>query len=133
MTRKITTKFIATGERTVHVDGEYAGTIVREKDGWRWMGHPRKFRTFTEAAQDVGARFLNREEAARVKAEVTEGAAVTLRSRIDGIETWHRVNGMSVSPAAGYWTLYCGGLRVPYRSTEYEFVRAEEGPRTTAL
>lgn len=133
MTRKIRTRFVATGERTVYVGTEYAGTIVREKDGWRWMGHPRKFRTFTEAAQDVGARFLRREEAARVKAEVTEGAAVTLRNRADGIETWHRVQAVSVSPTAGYWTLYVGGLRVPYRSSEYEFVRAEEGPRTTAL
>lgn len=125
MARKITTKFIATGERTVHVDGEYAGTIVREKGGWRWMGHPRTFRTFTEAAQDVGARFIRREEAARVKAEVQPGAAVTLRERTTGYETWHRVQNVSASEHAGFWTLFVGGLSVPYRSKDYEFVRVE--------
>src|SRR3546814_10253082 len=63
-------RFIFTGERTVHVDGNYAGTIVREKDGWRWMGNPRAFRTFTLAAQYVGEKYLRREEARRVRLEV---------------------------------------------------------------
>jgi hypothetical protein len=125
MARKITTRFVAPGERTVRVDDEYAGTIVREKDGWRWMGNPKKFRTFTEAAQNVGARFLRREEAARVKAEVQPGAAVTLRDRDTGYETWHRVQSVSASEHAGFWTLFVGGLSVPYRSKDYEFVRVE--------
>lgn len=123
---KITTKFIATGERTVHVDGEYAGLIVREKDGWRWMGNPRTYRTFTLAAQYVGERYLRRKDAERVKAEVKPGDAVTLRSKQTGIETWHRVQHVSAIPAAGVWTLLVGGLRVPYRSSEYEFVRIEK-------
>lgn len=126
MARKITTKFIATGERTVHVDGEYAGTIVREKSGWRWMGNPKTFRTFTEAAQSVGARFIRREEAARVKTEVQPGDAVILRSKETGFETWHRVQSVSASERAGFWTLFVGGLNVPYRSAEYDFVRVEK-------
>jgi hypothetical protein len=124
---KIRTRFVATGERTVYVGAEYAGTIVREKDGWRWMGNPRKFRTFTEAAQNVGARFLRRQEAARVKAEVKPGDAVTLRDRSTGYETWHRVQSVSASEHAGFWTLFVGGLRVPYRSADFEFVRVETG------
>lgn len=127
MARKIRTRFVATGERTVYVGTEYAGTIVREKDGWRWMGNPKTFRTFTEAAQNVGARFIRREEAARVKAEVKPGDAVTLRDRSNGYETWHRVQSVSVSEHAGFWILLVGGLRVPYRSSEYEFVRVETG------
>lgn len=126
MARKISTRFIATGERTVHVDGEYAGTIVREKDGWRWMGNPKKYRTFTEAAQYVGERFIRRAEAARVKAEVEPGDAVILRSKETGFETWHRVQSISASEHAGFWTLFVGGLNVPYRSAEYEFVRVEK-------
>ena len=126
---KISTKFIATGERTVHVDGEYAGTIVREKDGWRWMGNPRKYGTFMAAAQYVGARYIRLQEAARVAREVRPYAAVTLRNRADGIETWHRVQAVSVSEITGYWTLFCGGLSVAYSSREYEFVRVETEPR----
>ena len=125
MARKISTKFIATGERTVHVDGEYAGLIVREKGGWRWMGNPRQFRTFTEAAQNVGERFIRREEADRVR-NVKPGDAVTLRNKTDGIETWHRVQ-RSVVGVTDRWVLYVGGLNVPYRSADYEFVRVETG------
>lgn len=121
MAHKITTTFIFTGERAVKVDGKYAGTIVREKDGWRWMGNPRKFRTFTEAAQDVGARFLRRKEADRVR-EVTPGDAVILRSKTDGIETWHRVQQVIVRPNHR-WAMYVGGLSVRYTSDDYEFVR----------
>lgn len=127
---KITTRFIFTGERTVHVDGNYAGTIVREKDGWRWMGNPRAFRTFTLAAQYVGEKYLRREEARRVRLEVQEGDAVILRSKTNGIETWHRVQSVSVIESIGTWTLLVGGLRVPYRSSEYEFVRVETEPRS---
>ena len=124
---KITTTFVFEGERTVKVEGEYAGTIVREKDGWRWMGGPKTFRTFTEAAQYVGDKYLQRKDAARVRDEVKPGDAVTLRSKETGFETWHRVQSVSASEAAGYWTLLVGGLRVPYRSSEYEFVRVETG------
>lgn len=118
---KITTKFIFTGERTVHVDGKYAGTIVREKGGWRWMGNPRTFRTFTLAAQNVGERYLLRKEAERVR-EVVPGDAVILRNKNDGIETWHRVQQVIVRPS-NRWALYCGGLSVRYTSDDYEFVR----------
>lgn len=125
MANKITST--APGERAVKVNGEYAGLIVREKDGWRWMGNPKTFRTFTEAAQNVGERYLRRKEAERVKAEVKPGDAVTLREKATGYETWHRVQSVSAIPAVGTWTLLVGGLNVPYRSADYEFVRVETG------
>lgn len=121
MAHKITTTFIFTGERAVKVDGKYAGTIVREKGGWRWMGNPKKFRTFTLAAQSVGERYLLRKEAERVR-EVEPGAAVILRSKNDGIETWHRVQRVIVRPS-NRWAMYVGGLSVRYTSDNYEFVR----------
>lgn len=121
MAHKITTTFIFTGERAVKVDGKYAGTIVREKDGWRWMGNPRKFRTFTEAAKNVGERYLLRKEAERVR-EVQPGNAVILRNKADGIETWHRVQRVIVRPS-NRWAMYVGGLGVRYTSDDYEFVR----------
>ena len=121
MAHKITTTFVFEGERVVKVDGAYAGTIVREKDGWRWMGNPKTFRTFTLAAQNVGERYLLRKEAERVR-EVEPGAAVILRSKADGIETWHRVQHAIVRPS-NRWALYVGGLSVRYTSDEYEFVR----------
>src|SRR3546814_2240634 len=85
-------RFIFTGERTVHVDGNYAGTIVREKDGWRWMGNHRAFRTFTLAAQYVGEKYLRREEARRVRLEVPEGDAVIRRSQTNGDRQRTRLN-----------------------------------------
>src|SRR3546814_20555910 len=94
------------------------------------MGNPRAFRTFTLAAQYVGDKYLRREEARRVRLEVQEGDAVTLRSKTNGIETWHRVQSVSVIESIGTWTLLVGGLRVPYRSSEYEFVRVETEPRS---
>lgn len=126
MAHKITTTFVAEGERTVKVDGEYAGTIARfPREGWKYLGSPKTFRTFTEAAQFTAKRYLARQEATRVKAEVQPGAAVTLRDRKTGYETWHRVESVSVIERIGVWTLLVGGLRVPYRSADYEFVRVE--------
>ena len=124
MAHKITTTFVFEGERIVKVDGEYAGTIVREKDGWRWMGNPKTFRTFTLAAQNVGERYLRRKEADRVR-DVKPGDAVILRSKADGIETWHRVQ-HSIVRVTNRWALYVGGLSVRYTSDDYEFVRIAE-------
>src|SRR3546814_16170383 len=110
MAHKITTSFVAEGERTVKVDGEYAGTIARfPREGWKYMGSPKAFRTFTEAAQFTAKRYLARKEAGRVSL-VQPGAAVTLRRTADGIETWHRVEHVSVIASVGVWTLLVGGL-----------------------
>lgn len=59
---KVTTTLVAPGERTVKADGEYVGTITREKEGWRGMnqGSPAS-RTFTLAAQYVAERRIKRD------------------------------------------------------------------------
>src|SRR3546814_17365279 len=91
MAHKITTSFVAEGERTVKVDGEYAGTIARfPREGWKYMGSPKAFRPFTEAAQFTAKRYLARKEAGRVSL-VQPGAAVPLRSTADGTETRPRL------------------------------------------
>src|SRR3546814_15683597 len=76
MAHKITTSFVAEGERTVKVDGEYAGTIARfPREGWTYMGSPKAFRTFTEAPQVTAKRYLARKEAGR-RALVQPGAEI---------------------------------------------------------
>src|SRR3546814_19591029 len=78
MAHKITTSFVAEGERTVKVDGEYAGTIARfPREGWTYMGSPKAFRTFTEAAQFTAKRSLARHEPGRGSL-AHPGAPVTL-------------------------------------------------------
>lgn len=59
---KIVTTLTAPGERAVKVDGQYAGLITREAEGWKWAGGPRAFRTFTEAAQYTARRWARRQE-----------------------------------------------------------------------
>src|SRR3546814_8523029 len=81
MAHKITTSFVAEGERTVKVDGEYAGTIARfPREGWKYMGRPKAFRTFTEAEQFTAKRYLARKEAGRVSLVRSEEHTTELQS-----------------------------------------------------
>lgn len=50
---QITTTLTAPGERVVKVDGNYAGLITREPEGWTWTGDRKAFRSFTGAAHHV--------------------------------------------------------------------------------
>src|SRR3546814_19462190 len=103
MAHKITTSFVAAGERTVKVDGEYAGTIARfPREGWKYMGSPKAFRTFTEAAQFTAKRYLARKAAGRVSL-VHPGAALPLRTNADGLGTCPPAQPTSVIPFIGLW------------------------------
>lgn len=119
---KITTTFVATGERVVKVDGEYAGLIVREKAGWRWMGNPKTYRTFSEAAQYVGTRFLQRKS----RPELRRGQIATVKDRADGREIRLYVQAFMYHSRTGRWTIFAGAIGEPYRSTDYEFVSVSD-------
>lgn len=124
--RKITTTLTAPGERVVKVNGEYVGLVVREKDGWHRLGKGSRiaYRTFTEAAQAL-VRRLERESH---RLPVRSGQIVTLRDKADGITTRHLVQAISqvVSLTGNEWTMFCGGLGVPYRSADFEFVSVSD-------
>src|SRR3546814_16000592 len=91
MAHKITTSFVAEGERTVQVHGEYAGTHARfPREGWKYMGSPKAFRAFTQEAQFTPKRYLPRKAAGSVSL-VQPGAAVPLRSQATGTATSTRV------------------------------------------
>lgn len=130
MARKgITTTLTAPGERVVKSDGKYIGMVVREKDGWHRLGKGSRiaYRTFTLAAQALAERVQRQAEAEYRRAaaqvpDVRPGQIITLRSKADGIETRHLMQALSFTSKA--WTLYLGGLGVPYTSDEYEFVSA---------
>lgn len=57
---KVTTTLYGPGERIVKVDGEYAGLITREPEGWMWTGNRKPFRTYAEAAAYVAEKTADR-------------------------------------------------------------------------
>jgi hypothetical protein len=121
--RNITTTLTAPGERVVKVNGEYVGLVVREKDGWHRLGKGSRiaYRTFTEAAQAL----VKRQERTALHLPVRAGQIVTLRNRQDGITTRHYVQAVSQF-SNNRWTMFCGGIGVPYRSDDYEFVSVSD-------